>query len=288
MNSSAVSIFQPVADSSNKSEAIVLQIEAAIVGGHFQPGNRLPSERDLQSLFRTSRGAIREAMRTLRQKGLLDAKKGARGGYYVREVDINEAIDHLAGMIRQQGAPLGKLLEFQYAMDQAVLIAAITNATDSQSLSMLEFAMNLVDLCDCDEPDFDRIAHIDRKLNLLMVEMTGNPFFEWVMRTVQVSFRDYEFIVYEQPESRRAIAQNWQKTARAIQARDLQKGLRLYGHWYVVLEQCIEDRCRKTETGMEKANSTLSRGPAPGNPASGNPLPGSGTEPDKESVNHGV
>lgn len=71
--------FHPVIGA-NKAEAIGLQIEAAILDKVFKAGDRLPSERELQEAFQTSRGSVREALRTLRQKGLLDAKKGAKGG----------------------------------------------------------------------------------------------------------------------------------------------------------------------------------------------------------------
>ncbi len=236
--------FQPVTGS-NKSEAIGLQIEAAILDKTFKPGDKLPSERKLQDTFKTSRGSVREALRALRQKGLVDAKKGAKGGYYVREVDINEAIDHLAVMIKQQEIPLAKLLEFQYAMDQAVLSSAMTNAAPSDIHRLEELAEELVVLCSSHDPDFEQISATDKKLNLLMVEMTDNPFFEWMMRTVQLTFRSYEFVVYQTPEVRMEIALNWKSTAKALGNRDIQKAARLYGHWYVLLEQCLEKQLGK-------------------------------------------
>ena len=51
-------------------EDVALQIEAAILDGTFLPGERLPSERELQSQFHTGRGVVREALGALKQKGL--------------------------------------------------------------------------------------------------------------------------------------------------------------------------------------------------------------------------
>lgn len=232
-------LFQPVT-SGNKPEGIFLQIEAAINSGSIKAGDRLPSERNLQNIFQTSRGVVREALHSLRQKGLLETKKGAKGGYYVKEVNINEAIDQLAMMIKQEHVPLGKLLDFQYAMDKAVLYSAVNSATDAEIVRMTEMAESLVELCKETSPNFEQIADIDNKLNLMMVEMARNPFFEWIMRTVQLSLRDYEFIVYQDPEIRSQFGLNWLSTARSIKARDLQKALRLYGHWYITLEHCLQ------------------------------------------------
>ena len=251
--------FQPVTGT-NKSEAIGLQIEAAILDKVFCPGDRLPSERELQEAFQTSRGSVREALRALRQTGLLDAKKGAKGGYYVRERDINEAIDHLAVMIKHQEMPLEKLLEFQYAMDQAVLTAAISNAADCHIDRLTRLADDLVCLCGSPDPDYEQISATDKKLNLLMVEMTDNPFFEWMMRSVQLTFRAYEFVVYQTPAVRMEIALNWKSTADAMRARDFPKATRLYGHWYVLLEQCLREQFGEAafqrEPAAQKARKT--------------------------------
>ncbi len=245
MNKINQAIFHPVTGT-NKSEAIGLQIEAAILDKTFKPGDRLPSERELQEIFKTSRGSVREALRTLRQKGMIDAKKGAKGGYYIKEFNINEAVDNLAVMIKQQEMPLGKLLEFQYAMDQAILVPAVANASQGQIHSMEKLADQLVLLCNEKDPDFEQISNIDKELNLLMVKMADNPFFEWMMRSVQLAFRSYEFVVYQTPELRLEIARNWRSTVEAVQDRDLQKATRLYGHWYILLEQCLKDKFGKT------------------------------------------
>nr|WP_319393264.1 GntR family transcriptional regulator [uncultured Desulfobacter sp.] len=238
MNTDHLINFTPVMGT-KKAEAIRLQIEAAIQDNLFMPGDRLPSERELQDAFKTSRGSVREALGALKQKGLLEARKGARGGYYIREIDINDTIDQLAVMIKHQQMPLAKLLEFQYAMDQAVLAAALTNGKPSDIDQLDTLADELVLLCGAPDPDYEQISALDKKLNLLMVKMTKNPFFEWMMRSVQLTFRSYEFVVYQTPSVRNAIALNWKNVAKAVRNRDFQRSTRLYGHWYVLLEQCL-------------------------------------------------
>ncbi len=63
-------IFQDVVD----------QIQEAILQGRLKAGNKLPSERELQEIFQTSRGTLREALRVLEQKGLITIKTGVSGG----------------------------------------------------------------------------------------------------------------------------------------------------------------------------------------------------------------
>jgi GntR family transcriptional repressor for pyruvate dehydrogenase complex len=66
-------------------EDLVAQIEGAILDGRLKAGDRLPAQRDLVEMFQTSRGPLREALRVLEQKGLLDIKRGVRGGAVVKQ-----------------------------------------------------------------------------------------------------------------------------------------------------------------------------------------------------------
>jgi GntR family transcriptional repressor for pyruvate dehydrogenase complex len=59
------------------------QLQALIVRRHFEAGDRLPSERELGDLLGVSRTVIREALRSLTAKGLLEVRTGS--GTFVRK-----------------------------------------------------------------------------------------------------------------------------------------------------------------------------------------------------------
>jgi GntR family transcriptional regulator, transcriptional repressor for pyruvate dehydrogenase complex len=231
-----MTLFTPVTGE-KVSEEIVQQIEVAIDSGHLQPGHGLPSERELQTRFEASRGAIREAMRILRQKGLIETRKGAQGGHYIKEVEIGQASEHLALMVRQKQLPLSKLLQFRYGIDQAILCLAVKEATKAECRRMSALAERLLNLCQADTPDMAAISRADRDINLCLVEMTHNPFYEWVMRTIQLSFGSYDHVLYEDPHTRREVGINWHHTAKALIKGDIQKAMQWFGHWYVLLER---------------------------------------------------
>jgi len=56
-------------------EQIVQQVEDSILKGQLKPGDQLPAERDLAQRFGVSRTAVREAVKTLREKGLVEAAR---------------------------------------------------------------------------------------------------------------------------------------------------------------------------------------------------------------------
>jgi DNA-binding FadR family transcriptional regulator len=82
-------------------EHIVGQIEQAIFEGRLGAGDRLPPERELVRQFHASRVAVREALRTLEHRGLVEVRHGSSGGHFVREVD--------AGLLRRDFATLLRL-----------------------------------------------------------------------------------------------------------------------------------------------------------------------------------
>ena len=239
----------------NISEEITVQIEAAIVEGHFSPGERLPSEREFQNHFHSGRGAIREALRTLKQKGLIEIKKGAKGGAYVKKVEVNEASESLALLIKQRKIPLEYLIEFREAIDRNVATLALTRAKEGEHHHLLDLCDQLAEAVDEEPQNMDRVIEIDRQLNLTLVRMTRNPIFEWVMRTIQMGFGSYDYVLYQDPYYCEKTVANWRETARQIAAGEPLKALSSIGYHYVLLNRYLEERVEAWSTDLKSSPS---------------------------------
>ncbi len=70
---------------------VVREIALRILGGAVRPGQTLPTEPELQAAFAISRSALREAMRVLSAKGLVDVRP--RTGTVVREPETWNRLD---------------------------------------------------------------------------------------------------------------------------------------------------------------------------------------------------
>ena len=66
-----------IVDSPRLDEQIVQQVEESIHKGVLKLGDQLPPERELAKQFGVSRTVVREAVKALRGKGLVDAFRGA-------------------------------------------------------------------------------------------------------------------------------------------------------------------------------------------------------------------
>lgn len=68
-------------------DQVRLQILDAIMSGRLRAGDRLPSEVEAAQGFNVSRAAVREALASLAQIGLVTTTPGRGGGSFVTEVD---------------------------------------------------------------------------------------------------------------------------------------------------------------------------------------------------------
>lgn len=85
-----------------RSDIIIDAIKRMIVKEKLRPGDRLPSEKELIEQFRSSRGTIRETLKSLEILGLVERIPGPKGGTRVRAVDSREAMQSLANYLHFQ------------------------------------------------------------------------------------------------------------------------------------------------------------------------------------------
>ena len=225
--------------SGRASEDIALKLEAAMLDGRLVPGERLPSERDMQVRFGTGRGVVREAIKLLQQKGLLDVRQGARGGAYVRQVALSNVSESLALFLKQHPVAPEKLIEFRESVDQTITLLAVARATSAEKNRLLAEALRFESLLRAPEPDLVVTAELDRQLNLMLAGMAGNPLFEWVMHALQMGFSSHDYALYEDPDYRDRAAANWRDTARAIAANEPMRALSFIGRHYGLLRECV-------------------------------------------------
>jgi DNA-binding FadR family transcriptional regulator len=109
---------------------VVEQIQEAILDGRLKAGDTLPAERELKQMFNISRGTLREALRVLEQKGLIQIKLGVGGGSVVKAVDTDQISESLGLLIRSQKVSLNHLAEFREDVEGIVAAnAARTSMT---------------------------------------------------------------------------------------------------------------------------------------------------------------
>lgn len=159
-----------VVKSSRLYEQIVQQVEDSILKGQLKPGDQLPAERDLAQRFGVSRTAVREAVKTLREKGLVEAYSG-RGTFVTNGTSqaIRQSLDLMIRINQQEGS--ANLAELRLVLEPEIAgLAALR--IEEQLLTTMRDAVTTMDR---NLHDPDGYVEADLDFHLALAEAAGNP-----------------------------------------------------------------------------------------------------------------
>jgi GntR family transcriptional repressor for pyruvate dehydrogenase complex len=150
-------------------EQIVQQIEQRFLNGHLKVGDRLPPERELAEQFGVSRTAVREAVKALRQKGLVEIQPG-RGTFITN--DTSEGVRHSIGLLMKiagiDGSP--DLVEIREILEPEMAALSAVRATEEHIAAMRE----AIEKMDAALRDPDKYIEADLDFHLVLAEATQN------------------------------------------------------------------------------------------------------------------
>jgi GntR family transcriptional repressor for pyruvate dehydrogenase complex len=151
-------------------QRIVAQIEHRIVAGELKVGDQLPSERELAEQFGVSRIAVREAVKALRAKGLVEVMPG-RGTFITNGTE--GVLRHSFGLLMRFGSTDGSanLVEVREILEPELAALAATRITDEQ-LAALSEAVGIMDKA---LDDADVFVEADLDFHLALAQATQNP-----------------------------------------------------------------------------------------------------------------
>ncbi|GEC03232.1 GntR family transcriptional regulator [Streptomyces spinoverrucosus] len=122
-------LFKAVS-SSRVSQLIVDQIRLLLKEERLQPGDRLPSERELCVQFGVSRVTVREALRSLEASGLVEIRVGARGGAFVTAPSSRRVGEGLADLLSLSPLTATEVTEARLVFELGIVPLIVERATD--------------------------------------------------------------------------------------------------------------------------------------------------------------
>lgn len=168
---------------------VVDQIQDAILAGKLPPGSKLPAERDLKEMFNTSRGTLREALRVLEQKGLIEIKLGVSGGAIVKQIDTDPLMESLALLIQSGNVSLSHLSEFRIKIEGSLVELATERATP-EDIEELERMQSRARHC-YEIQDWETFLKTDEAMHTYIGTMTRNPVFQFVQKSIHDNIHRY-------------------------------------------------------------------------------------------------
>ena len=198
---------------------IVRGLGNRILRGALKPGDRLPSEHELESEFGVSRAVVREAITSLKAEGLVATRQGAgafvlqsrrAGTFRVAHTDLS-TLEELIHMLELRATVEAEAAGLAALRRSAAQLAGLREALDRMERSV-EHGEDAV------EPDF--------QFHLRIAEATGNRHFAGFIRYVGTMLipRTRVNVIGREPAKRReylaGVNDEHEEIYRAIAGRD--------------------------------------------------------------------
>lgn len=194
---------------------VVDQVQDAIVTGRIRHGEKLPPERLLKEDFAVSRGTLREALRVLEQKGLIEIRLGVGGGAFVREVETGPARESLGLLLRRRGVTTGDLAEFRKNLESDIAALAAGKATE-EDLSWLKACLAGMKKALSDPFDWKQVLELDHLVHLALGSISDNEVYKTIQSTIHENIQPY----YERyvPRDYDTLAGNYEDLCLLVEA----------------------------------------------------------------------
>jgi DNA-binding FadR family transcriptional regulator len=196
------------------TEQVAEHITGLIAGGQWPPGMVLPPEGDLAQQFGVSRTVIRECVRVLASRGMVDVRQGR--GTSVQPLAAWNVTEPLALLVRADRAELLSWLEVRTILEveSAGLAALRAGATD---LAALHEVMARLEESSAYP---DAFIAADVTFHLAVAAATGNPALLRLLRPVVQPLREQLHDTALMPEAQRAANREHRQVLSCIASRD--------------------------------------------------------------------
>ncbi|MBC7876267.1 MAG: FadR family transcriptional regulator [Anaerolineales bacterium] len=185
--------IEPLEREQRLYERVVEKVLELISSGAWKPGFRLPPERELSEAFGVSRTVVREAVKALEARGVLESSTGS--GVSVRLADFNMVSRSL-----QTYMQLSNLVDFEIRLNEVrrvleveMVALAASRITPEQRTQLREICQQMRD----GQNSAKQMAELDFRLHITLAEATQNELFKVLLAPLIDQLRDQITLTWE-------------------------------------------------------------------------------------------
>jgi DNA-binding FadR family transcriptional regulator len=202
-------------------------ITETILRHAMQPGDRLPSEREMREQFGVGRGTLREALRVLEAEGLITVRSGPHGGPVVARPDANRFARLLILLLISWGATLRDVYDVRLVLEPLIAAEAAQRATPEQTEAIRASVSALRDVVDSEAA----VVEENQRFHRLLAEASGNPVLVAFSLSLLTIFDGYAMGTHYDQKARQEIARVHAAILKAVAAGDTEKARKAaHGH----------------------------------------------------------
>lgn len=196
------------------------QIEVLVLEGVLRVGDKLPGERELAHQFNVSRPVLRNALKSLEAKGLLDTQHG--GGTYVADVIGDVFSKTMLELIAKHNKATDDYLEYRREVEAIAADLAARRATEYDKQLLTDIMNRMTESHKKD--DFQEEAALDVEFHQAVCETAHNIILMHTLRSCYRLLSTGAFfsrsLVYTFPGARDQLLAQHREIYEAIMAGD--------------------------------------------------------------------
>jgi len=162
----------------SRSEMVVDKITNSIINAELSDGQLLPPESQLCEMFGVSRSILRESVRVLVSKGLVEVKQGH--GTFVRLPKINVPEEAVRNYLMTHTYSLFQLMEVRKPIEVEVARLAAERRV-RKHLDMMEKSLQIMQTKSISAEDY---SDADEFFHKAIIDASGNPLFGIMIRAI--------------------------------------------------------------------------------------------------------
>ena len=186
-------VIEPLEREQRLYERVVEKVLELISSGQWKPGYRLPAERELSEAFGVSRTVVREAVKALEARGVLESATGS--GVSVRLADFNMVSRSL-----QTYMQLTNQVDFEFRLNEVRRVLEVEMVALASSRITPEQRKQLREICQqmrVSGNTAKQMAELDFRLHVTLAEATQNDLFKVLLAPLINQLRDQIILTWE-------------------------------------------------------------------------------------------
>jgi len=190
---SEVTSIEPLEREQRLYERVVGKVLELISSGEWKSGYRLPSERELSEAFGVSRTVVREAVKALEARGVLESATGS--GISVRRADFNivsQSLQTYMQLANRDDFEI-RLNEVRRVLEVEMVVLAASRVTPEQRTQLRQICKQMRE----GQNTAKQMAELDFRLHITLAEATQNDLFKVLLAPLIDQLHNHIILTWE-------------------------------------------------------------------------------------------
>ena len=213
-------VYLPIKPKERLYQEIVDQIQQQILSGALKPGDQIPAERDLAERFGVSRTAVREAIKSLTEKGLIEVFVGR--GTFVTNLSTDRVVESITLLLRNEQHNVESLQEARELLEVATARLAAARRSEAHVARLRAITSEMEE----EHSMSPRLVDGDTEFHVEVARATGNPVLALLSQTIVALLRTERLYREQVDDSLSAAFADHREIVNAIEDGDADRASR--------------------------------------------------------------